>query len=122
MVALNKKLKGSTLVETIISMVIITVCLGIATVVVQQVFRTDQLRNRLNAFVIAKNELRQTKDDSTFFDEVKELENLVLYKNVNDFNDNQNLHKVEIVVNLKHNSEELYRTNKIFVNYDAAPR
>ncbi|MDZ7743590.1 MAG: hypothetical protein U5Q03_18090 [Bacteroidota bacterium] len=119
MASLRLKVPGSTLIETIISMLIITVCMGIALVVVRQLFRTDQLKNQLHAFVIAKQELTEVENKRSFFNETMEIDNLILYKDIVSFDGNDNLIRVEITVQLKYNKEVLYRINKLFVNYDA---
>lgn len=84
---LKKKLKGSTLVEVIVAMVIILTCMGIAMSIFLNVSRdmNEELRIlaeiRIHALATETNRAKDYTDTSVDFDNMKLQRNITSYAN-----------------------------------------
>jgi Tfp pilus assembly protein PilV len=68
---MKKKLKAATLLESLIAMVILVVCFGIATMIYSNVLNSDKQRLKLKAILLLKIETFAIKKNKTFIDSEK---------------------------------------------------
>ncbi|MFI5219202.1 MAG: prepilin-type N-terminal cleavage/methylation domain-containing protein [Bacteroidia bacterium] len=91
MAVLNKKINGSTLIETLVAMVIIIICFGIGTVIYSNVINSVDFRQRLHASMVLNEVSIQSKKDNNYVDNDYEIENLVVKKKINRFMESDDL-------------------------------
>ncbi|MFA6924753.1 MAG: hypothetical protein WC223_10940 [Bacteroidales bacterium] len=91
MALLNKKIKSSTLIETLVSMVIIMFGFSIALQIIINVFRSDNYYSKLNAFTTIKSVEADCKKNNRYFDEKLNYENMDVYKSIKQYNTDKEL-------------------------------
>jgi type II secretory pathway pseudopilin PulG len=98
MAELNICLKASTLVESLIAMVILVLCLGIATMVFANVLNSDRERKQLNAAQIADQEVLRAKQENNFLDAEYEVNRFIVKKTVEKYEQTENLFLLSLTV------------------------
>ena len=98
MVKLEYKLKASTLIESLIAMVIIVVCVGIATTIYVNVLDSDKQRQKLKAALLLDDIAIKTKAGKNFLDEEMTIENWKIKKTVGRYKDYSNLYQFTLKV------------------------
>src|SRR5688572_14613462 len=82
MALLIKKLRGSTLIESIVAMVLLMVCLGIATMIYVNVIESGNSRQKFHAYALIHQVSVQAKIQKKYIDEEREEEGLVMKKTI----------------------------------------
>lgn len=85
MVELNKNLKASTLLESLISMVLIMICFTIATAVYLNIIRGNQTGKKLKVHLLMEKMAFETKQNNTYLDETQNYENMVIRKMIKPY-------------------------------------
>lgn len=98
MVKLNYHLKASTLIESLISMVLIVVCFSVAVMIYINVVDNDRQRTRLNAILILNEEALQIKKEKNFLDDEKTINNWILKKTVERYAETSNIYTLSLVI------------------------
>lgn len=98
MARLTHKLKAGTLIESLIAMVIILICMGIATIIYANVLNSDKHRQELKAMLILNEELAETKKERTFLNQEKEMGEWRLKKSVQFYEQTENVFKLSLSV------------------------
>jgi Tfp pilus assembly protein PilV len=94
MVELNSKFKASTLMESLIAMVIMVVCLGIATMIYTNVLDSDKQRNSLKALLIINAEAIKVKAEKNYLDDEKQAGDWTIKRTVEKYDQTDNLYKL----------------------------
>jgi Tfp pilus assembly protein PilV len=98
MAELDFRLKASTLMESLIAMVILVLCLGIATMIYSTVLTSDRERKQLTASMIANEEVIRVKAEKDFLDSEYEVNGYIIKKEVEKYEQTENLYLLSIVV------------------------
>ena len=85
-----KKLKASTLVETMVAMVIIMISFG---VVITFLMNNPGSKNRMrvNAYLHCEDVKSETKLKALFFDKEYDFDNMTIYKTIHDFKESKEI-------------------------------
>ncbi len=110
-----KKLKASTIIETIVAMTIIMISFGVVVALIIGNSRNSS-RLRLNAYLLCEDIKSETKMLNTYINEDFEYENLVIYKSVLGYNESKDIKELQIEAYTKDNkllyqSKELVNVN-----------
>lgn len=92
------KLKAFTILEVVTAMLIIVFTLGIAMSVYLNLIETENVDQKIQAHLMAKEYLIQTKKEKSFVDDQTEKNNFLIEKSFKSFLKNENLLLVEIIV------------------------
>ena len=98
MVKLNHTLKASTLLESLIAMIIIVVCFGVATMIYSNVLDSDKQRLQLKAILVLNEEAIELKKGKTFLDSEKQNGDWVIKKIVEKYPQTENLYTISLSV------------------------
>lgn len=98
MVRLDPHLKASTLIESLIAMVVLVLCLGIATMIFTNILHSDKDRKELTAAQIADREIIRTKQEKNFLDAEYEVNDLIIKKTVEKYEQTENLFILSLAV------------------------
>ena len=98
MVKLNHRLKASTLIESLISMVLIVVCFSVAVMIYISVVDNDKQRTKLKAVLILNEEVLQIKKDNKFLDNEKIINDWVIKKTVEHYAETSNVYILSLVL------------------------
>ncbi|MFW6222417.1 MAG: type IV pilus modification PilV family protein, partial [Bacteroidota bacterium] len=83
---LNKTLKGSTLVEVIVAMVIVMLSFGIAIMMIQGTFASHKTRLRMEALFNTNLLMQQTQMNHRYIDETFGFKHYTIQKSVSEYN------------------------------------
>jgi hypothetical protein len=97
MAKLKKKLKASTLIESLIAMLVIMLCFSIAVMIYLNVVRSDKLYQKNTANFILNEIAIQTKKEKKFIDESLKEGQFLIQKNVEKYQDTANLYRLHIL-------------------------
>lgn len=86
--ALTKKVKASTIVETIVAMVIIMICTGIGLTLFSNISRDVNDQLRIEAEIRCNSLATETKMRGDFSEKTVESENLRLQQSINAYSSN----------------------------------
>ena len=91
-----KKLKASTIVESIVAMMIISICFGVALVVLAGSLRSQNPELTLKAYEQVQRAVDSYKLQSVYLDQTIELEGLTLECKLSKYGTYQSLRLLEI--------------------------
>ncbi len=83
---LNKKFKGSTLVEVIVAMIIVMLSFGIAIMMIQGTFASHKTRLRMEALFNTNKLMQQTRMNHRYIDETFGFKQYTIQKSVSEYN------------------------------------
>ncbi len=92
--------------------------MGIATVVVHNIFRADRLNEQFFAFVLAKNELKLIDEAPTYSDEITVKDKYLIERSFSRYKKNELLISVEVRILHAHDNALIYSIKKVLVNYN----
>ncbi len=87
---LGKRIKGSTLIESIVATVIIMFCFSVVTTVYVNVFRADDHSRKFSGHLILKNAALKIKSEKDFIDKVYKVDELTVEKTVAKYGESEN--------------------------------
>lgn len=85
MALLTKKLQGATLLESIVAMVLLMVCLGIATLVYVNVVGSGNSRQKFHAYVLIHQVAAQARIQRNYLDEEQEMAGITVTKKISKY-------------------------------------
>ncbi len=112
-----KKIKASTLQESIIAMTIILICVSVGLMIFINVVRSDKAIDRLKANLLKKETLLITKVERSFVEDEIEGGEFVVRKKIYEFTSGNNLGVIEIIVSK--NEKELTRIKETFIKNES---
>lgn len=92
------RLKGSTLIETIVATLIVSVCFEIALVSVSRVFLSEKSAKLINAIYLAEEEINMTIQKKDFNTKREKKNNFLLSKQVKTYKGTNDLKIISIEV------------------------
>jgi type II secretory pathway pseudopilin PulG len=102
---IHKRLAAATIIETIVAMVIILVLFGITTTVLVQTSVRSLSIKRIKAAQLVNTLFVKTTNESAFFNEEIVMDEFVIKKEVQNYNGNDHLLAVKIIVSDNSKSE-----------------
>lgn len=102
---MTKKIKGATLIESLIAMVIVMLCFGIATTVYVNVISSQNQFQQFKSEVLLKRIASETKDGYLFLDEKIIMDEIVVQKTIIQYGGMK--HLVQIKLQAYNNAEKL---------------
>lgn len=90
------KLKAATLVESMISLVVIMICTGITMMIYVNVIRSDNTLLKLQAMCLLKDELIEMKKTETYISGEETVGKFRVVKNVEPYSASDKLYKIEL--------------------------
>jgi len=92
------KIKGATLIESLIAMVIIALGLTVATMIYVNVLNSDKQRIRQKAQFILDEEMLIIKREKHFFDLRKEIGEWIIEQTVSKYSNTENLYHLKLLL------------------------
>ncbi len=86
-----KKIKGSTLIEVIVSLTITMIVFAIAMQIFVSVFRSENYYNKLHAFLAIKKIEAECKKNNKYYDEKILLDDLDIFKSIIPYNGSKDI-------------------------------
>lgn len=96
MALLNKKVSAFTLLETLVSLVIIVLCFGLAGMLITQIESSDNKYLRFRAHLEINRELIHTIKNKTFFDKTTVFTGFFIEKSINKIQGKNN----SVIINI----------------------
>lgn len=98
MVRISHKLKASTLVESIIAMVIITLCLSIGVMIYINVINADKQLNNQKAKFILANEASRIKTEKIFISTTTNINEWMIEKDISKYEGTENVYLLKLIL------------------------
>ena len=98
MAELDHKLRAATLMESLIAMVIIVVCMGIATMIYSNVLDSDNERAQLRALLLLNKEAGQIKNEKKFVDSEKQAGDWTIKTTIEHYDQSEDLYKLSLKI------------------------
>jgi len=115
MVRLEKtNLKASTLIESLIAMVLIVLCLGIAMMIYLNVLSSDKQLLKQKAYLLLNNESKRIKNDNNFIEEEKWVDEWKIVKQIVKYNQTENLLCLRLLL-IDRNGEVVLERNELII-------
>lgn len=92
------KLKGATIMESLVAMILIMVCFGIGTMVFVNVLNNDKSRLRLKAILLLKEESNNLKAAQLYFDSERKEGGWIISWEFEKYNEVDNLLHMKLKV------------------------
>lgn len=92
------RLKASTLVESLVSMVIITICMAMAFTLVTKIERNSNPILKLKAYTEVQKVIFKAKKNNQYEEQSLQIEGLLIICKLNKFNDYKNIMEFNIEV------------------------
>lgn len=109
-----KKLKASTLVETIVAMLIVTIAFSLALLLMVNISKNSNNSLKTKAYFLTNNIWVQTKAEHTFIDQEYTYGNILIKKTVTEYENNEELFQLNISVYDKQN-HKLFEQNELLI-------
>ena len=98
MVKLNRKIKGSTLIEVIVAMVITMTIMGIGFKVLANLNRTGNTRLKVNAMLKAEEVIETSVENHELFDQTFDKQYMMIYKTIEKYNNREDICVIKVEV------------------------
>ncbi|MBI4946039.1 MAG: hypothetical protein HY840_06525 [Bacteroidetes bacterium] len=85
MAVLKKDLQASTLIETIVAMVVLMVCIGIAAMIYVNVTKSGTSREKFHAYVLVNQVAAQSNLQKKYLDEQTEESGITMKKTIEKY-------------------------------------
>ena len=111
MVKLNHKIKGFSIIESMVSMVIVVIVFSLSSMVIANVSSSGISKEKLDAYMLVKSLRDKTLKYNRFIDESIEVNGLLIEKTITDYNRTEDL-KV-LLIEVSKNKKKLYVSKEI---------
>jgi hypothetical protein len=113
MVKLGGKIKAFSIIESMVSMVIVVLMFSLSAIVIANVTTTGITKEKQNAYILVKSLRNETLRNSRFIDEVVEVKGLLIEKTIVDYNRNEEL-KI-LLVKASKVEEKLFESKELII-------
>ena len=113
MVKLNDKIKAFTILETMVSMVIVMLVFSLSSMVIVGVTHSGISREKQNAYMLVNAMRTETIQQARFIDEVVEVDGLMIQKTILDYDKSEDL-KILLIEAIK-GEEKLIESKEIII-------
>jgi Tfp pilus assembly protein PilE len=97
MVGMKSKLKAATLFESLIAMIIIIVCFGVAVMIYTNVLNSDKQRSELTAILLLNKEAVEFKKEKKFIDDEKKVGDWNIKKTIQLYEYTKNVYHLQLM-------------------------
>lgn len=111
----NHKLKGSTLIESLIAMIIIVLSIGISAMIYSSILSSDKEFIRLKANKLIDVEAIKTKAQKLLIDSEIKINELIIQKKISLYNETENLYCISFVAT-DVNGNTIATRNELIIN------
>lgn len=94
-----KKLKASTLLESMVAMMIVMMCLGFFSMIYVNIMNSDNNRQKLKISLLLKTIANQTIKESKFIDEQIKQGDITIEKKIETYENTSNLKLIKLTAN-----------------------
>jgi Tfp pilus assembly protein PilV len=109
------KLKGSTIIEVLVAMVIILSCSSLATVIYLNILRSQNSAEKLKAYRILKQVQQETESKANFINEETTVDVFTVKKDCKPYH--SDMHLVQLTVSVRNaDGKELMKQSKLIVS------
>ena len=91
MVKLSEKIKAFSIIESMVSMVIVVIVFSLSTMVIANVTATGISKEKQDAYILVKSMRNETLKNERFIDESIEVSGLLIEKTILDYNRSKEL-------------------------------
>jgi competence protein ComGF len=116
MVKLSNKIKAFSIIESMVSMVIVVLMFSLSALVISNGTKTGISKEKQSAYILVKSLRDETLKNARFIDEVVEVNGLLIEKTILDYNRNEEL-KILLVVASK-GEEKLFESKELIMVKD----
>lgn len=116
MALLIRKLKAYTLIETIISMVIIMLVFSVAMMIFINVVKTDRIIERTDVFFKMNEILHESKMNQEYIDFTYEFENFDILRSNRRYRNSENLKQLTVKAFDK-NGKQIAEKSELIINF-----
>lgn len=95
-IKLFKLINASTLVETIIAMLIVTIAFSLALILMISISKNSNNSLKTKAYMLANDVLVQTKAEKSYIDQEYAFGNIVIKKTVTEYENNEELFQLNV--------------------------
>lgn len=96
MLKLNTKIKGFTLLETMVSIVVLMIVFSLSTLLINNLSSSGITREKQNAHLLVKNMRNEAIMQHRYVEEVIDVENITLVKSIAIYPKGADLHVLQI--------------------------
>lgn len=114
-VLVNQQLKGSTLIESLIAMIIIVLSIGISAMIYSSILSSDKEFIKLKANKLIDAEAATTKAQKLFIDSEIKVNELIIQKKVSLYTETENLYRISFLVT-DANGNAIVTRNELLIN------
>ncbi len=111
MAKLNDKIKAFSIIESMVSMVIVVIVFSLSSMVIGNVTKTGISKEKQDAYMLVKSMRDKTLKNNRFIDEAIEVNGLLIEKIITDYHRNEDLKILRIEASK--NEEVLYTSKEI---------
>lgn len=115
MVKVNHQLKAATLMESLIAMIIIVVCFGVATMIYNNVLDSDKQRQQLKAILLLNKKAFQIKNEKNFVDGEEQHGEWAIKRTIEHYEQSENLYLLKLLVTDKEQNKIATRNELIII-------
>jgi Tfp pilus assembly protein PilV len=112
---LKQKIKSAGLLESLVAMVIVIICMGIATMIYVNVMQGDNKRQQLKANLTLHAIADSTVRQKLFIDDKSEAGNLIIEKTLRPYNNSANLQWLNLKAFDKNSKKLLAERNELIL-------
>jgi len=116
MVELKFKIKAFSIIESMVSMVIVVVMFSLSAMVIANVTKSGITKEKQDAYILVKLLRNESLRNSRFIDEVVEVKGILIEKTILDYNKSEEL-KVLLIAASK-GEKKLYECKEIIILKD----
>ena len=110
----KRKLKSSTLVETIIAMLIVTIAFSMAMVLMLNISKNSNNSLKTKAYILANDVLVKTKAEKTYFDQEFDYGNIIIKKTLTEYENNEELFQLKVLA-FDSRNRKLFEQNELLI-------
>lgn len=108
------KVKASTLVETIIAMLIVTIAFSLALLLMLNISKNSNNSLKTKAYILANNVMVQTKAERSYLDQDYNYGNIIIKKTVSEYEKNEELFQLNVSAYDSRN-HKLFEQNELII-------
>jgi len=109
-----KKVRASTLVETIVAMLIITFVFSIGFLIIMNLSKNSNNSLKTKAYFLTNEILVSTKSKKQFFDQDFDFGNITIKRTVSEYQNNEELYQLNLKA-LDLNNHKLFEQNELLI-------
>ena len=113
MVKLSDKIKGFSIIESMVSMVIVVLMFSLSALVISNGTKTGISKEKQDAYILVKSLRNETLRNFRFIDEIVEVKGLLIEKQILDYNRNEEL-KV-LLVKASKGEQKLFESKELII-------